>query len=72
MYFCCFYALCFHYLFCSQDVLESCIETCKFPAPPIAICRLHQSVDHQKAEIYYTDRDFKVTPSLPKGITTKG
>lgn len=44
---------------------------CQFPPPPVAICRLEQSVDHQKAQIYYSDRDYKVTPGLPRGISIK-
>lgn len=69
----CIYILCLFCccLFSFQDVLEKCIETCTFPPPPVAICRLDQSADHQKAEMYYSDKDFKVTPILSRGNATK-
>ncbi|XP_070773182.1 E3 ubiquitin-protein ligase TTC3 [Enoplosus armatus] len=42
-----------------KDILESAIELCKFPPIPDAICRLEKCHGHLKAEIYFTDPDFK-------------
>lgn len=42
-----------------KEILESAIELCKFPPIPDAICRLEKCVSHLKAEIYFTDPDFK-------------
>ncbi|XP_044077628.1 E3 ubiquitin-protein ligase TTC3 isoform X2 [Siniperca chuatsi] len=42
-----------------KEILESAIELCKFPPIPDAICRLEKCHGHLKAEIYFTDPDFK-------------
>ncbi|XP_026183559.1 E3 ubiquitin-protein ligase TTC3 isoform X2 [Mastacembelus armatus] len=42
-----------------KEILERAIELCKFPPIPDAICRLAKSPSHLKAEIYFTDPDFK-------------
>ncbi|GAA6232084.1 E3 ubiquitin-protein ligase TTC3 isoform X1 [Lates japonicus] len=42
-----------------KGVLESAIELCKFPPIPDAICRLKKCHGSVKAEIYFTDPDFK-------------
>ncbi|KAM9332192.1 E3 ubiquitin-protein ligase TTC3 isoform 1-T1 [Pholidichthys leucotaenia] len=42
-----------------KESLESCIELCKFPSPPDAVCRLEKCSCSLKAEIYFTDPDFK-------------
>lgn len=36
---------------------------CRFPPAPDAVCRLEKSPGHTKAEIYFTDPDFKVKGS---------
>ncbi|XP_062289742.1 E3 ubiquitin-protein ligase TTC3-like isoform X1 [Scomber scombrus] len=42
-----------------KEILESAIELCKFPPIPDAICRHEKCNGHLKAEIYFTDPDFK-------------
>ncbi|XP_034744945.1 E3 ubiquitin-protein ligase TTC3 [Etheostoma cragini] len=42
-----------------KDILEQAIELCRFPPVPDAICRLEKCLGHLKAEIYFTDPDFK-------------
>ncbi|XP_031163906.1 E3 ubiquitin-protein ligase TTC3 isoform X2 [Sander lucioperca] len=42
-----------------KDILEQAIEFCRFPPNPDAICRLEKCLGHLKAEIYFTDPDFK-------------
>ncbi|XP_055370636.1 E3 ubiquitin-protein ligase TTC3 isoform X2 [Betta splendens] len=42
-----------------KEILESAIELCKFPPIPDAICRLENCLVPFKAEIYFTDPDFK-------------
>ncbi|XP_061596553.1 E3 ubiquitin-protein ligase TTC3 isoform X2 [Cololabis saira] len=42
-----------------EEILESSIELCKFPPIPDAICRLEKCLHPLKAEIYFTDPDFK-------------
>ncbi|KAM8742285.1 E3 ubiquitin-protein ligase TTC3 isoform 2-T2 [Acanthopagrus schlegelii] len=42
-----------------KEILDSSIELCKFPPIPDAICRLEKCNGHLKAEIYFTDPDFK-------------
>ncbi|XP_035480629.1 E3 ubiquitin-protein ligase TTC3 [Scophthalmus maximus] len=42
-----------------KEILESAIELCKFPPIPNAICRLDKCHGSLKAEIYFTDPDFK-------------
>ncbi|XP_045895340.1 E3 ubiquitin-protein ligase TTC3 [Micropterus dolomieu] len=42
-----------------KEILENAIELCKFPPTPDAICRLEKCLGHLKAEIYFTDPDFK-------------
>ncbi|XP_051257776.1 E3 ubiquitin-protein ligase TTC3 isoform X2 [Dicentrarchus labrax] len=42
-----------------KEILDSAIELCKFPPVPDAICRLEKCHGHLKAEIYFTDPDFK-------------
>ncbi|KFP74671.1 E3 ubiquitin-protein ligase TTC3, partial [Apaloderma vittatum] len=42
-----------------QLILKNCIEECKFPPEPDAICRYHQCHGHSKIQIYFTDPDFK-------------
>ncbi|XP_073335984.1 E3 ubiquitin-protein ligase TTC3 [Pagrus major] len=42
-----------------KEILDSAIELCKFPPIPDAICRLEKCNGHLKAEIYFTDPDFK-------------
>lgn len=52
-----------HFFFCIlflKEVLESAIDICKFPPIPDAICRFEKCHGHVKAEIYFTDPDFKV------------
>lgn len=44
----------------SQLTLRNCIEECKFPPEPDAICRYQQCHGHSKIQIYFTDPDFKV------------
>ncbi|KAF7251068.1 E3 ubiquitin-protein ligase TTC3, partial [Varanus komodoensis] len=41
-----------------QVILEDCIEECKFPPNPDAICRYQQCQAH-KIKIYFSDPDFK-------------
>ncbi|XP_028322024.1 E3 ubiquitin-protein ligase TTC3 [Gouania willdenowi] len=42
-----------------KDVLNSAIETCRFPPPPDAICRFETCLNPLKTLIYFTDPDFK-------------
>uniref|UniRef100_A0A3B4FQ11 Tetratricopeptide repeat domain 3 n=1 Tax=Pundamilia nyererei TaxID=303518 RepID=A0A3B4FQ11_9CICH len=44
---------------CFKEILEDAIELCKFPPLPDAICRLDKCLCPVKAEIYFTDPDFK-------------
>ncbi|PKU39976.1 e3 ubiquitin-protein ligase ttc3 [Limosa lapponica baueri] len=40
-------------------ILKNCIEECKFPPEPDAICRYQQCHGHSKIQIFFTDPDFK-------------
>ncbi|XP_032867219.2 E3 ubiquitin-protein ligase TTC3 isoform X3 [Tyto alba] len=42
-----------------QMILKSCIEECKFPPQPDAVCRYQQCHGHSKIQIFFTDPDFK-------------
>uniref|UniRef100_UPI0037E877C5 E3 ubiquitin-protein ligase TTC3 isoform X2 n=1 Tax=Semicossyphus pulcher TaxID=241346 RepID=UPI0037E877C5 len=42
-----------------KEILENNLELCKFPPPPDAVCRLEKCTVPSKAEIYFTDPDFK-------------
>ncbi|XP_010147561.1 PREDICTED: E3 ubiquitin-protein ligase TTC3, partial [Eurypyga helias] len=42
-----------------QLILKNCIEECKFPPEPDAICRYRQCHGHSKVQIFFTDPDFK-------------
>ncbi|XP_068187104.1 E3 ubiquitin-protein ligase TTC3 isoform X2 [Antennarius striatus] len=42
-----------------KEILENAIELCTFPPIPDAICRFDKCHGHLKAEIYFTDPDFK-------------
>uniref|UniRef100_A0A1A8RPJ3 RING-type E3 ubiquitin transferase n=1 Tax=Nothobranchius rachovii TaxID=451742 RepID=A0A1A8RPJ3_9TELE len=42
-----------------RDLLERCIELCRFPPAPDAVCRLEICLCPLKTEIYLTDPDFK-------------
>ncbi|NXE76773.1 TTC3 ligase, partial [Cochlearius cochlearius] len=42
-----------------QLILKNCIEECRFPPEPDAICRYQQCHGHSKIQIYFTDPDFK-------------
>ncbi|KAM6310150.1 E3 ubiquitin-protein ligase TTC3 [Aegotheles albertisi] len=42
-----------------QLILKNCIEECKFPPEPDAICRYQQCHSHSKIKIFFTDPDFK-------------
>ncbi|KAM6097290.1 E3 ubiquitin-protein ligase TTC3 isoform 2-T4 [Chlamydotis macqueenii] len=42
-----------------QVILKNCIEECKFPPEPDAICRFQQCHGHSKIQIFFTDPDFK-------------
>ncbi|XP_068000700.1 E3 ubiquitin-protein ligase TTC3 isoform X2 [Melanerpes formicivorus] len=42
-----------------QLMLKNCIEECKFPPEPDAICRYQQCHGHSKIQIFFTDPDFK-------------
>ncbi|XP_074759816.1 E3 ubiquitin-protein ligase TTC3 isoform X2 [Athene noctua] len=42
-----------------QLILKNCIEECKFPPQPDAICRYQQCHGHSKVQIFFTDPDFK-------------
>ncbi|XP_041656998.1 E3 ubiquitin-protein ligase TTC3 isoform X2 [Cheilinus undulatus] len=42
-----------------KEILENNLELCRFPPPPDAICRLVKCNGASKAEIYFTDPDFK-------------
>ncbi|XP_044140323.1 E3 ubiquitin-protein ligase TTC3-like isoform X1 [Bufo gargarizans] len=42
-----------------QVLLNNCIEECKFPPKPDAICRYEQCLSLPKAQIYFSDPDFK-------------
>ncbi|XP_075710717.1 E3 ubiquitin-protein ligase TTC3 isoform X2 [Rhinoderma darwinii] len=42
-----------------QVLLDNCIEECKFPPKPDAICRYEQCLGLPKSQIYFSDPDFK-------------
>ncbi|XP_072185356.1 E3 ubiquitin-protein ligase TTC3 isoform X2 [Excalfactoria chinensis] len=42
-----------------QLFLKNCIEECKFPPEPDAVCRYQQCHGHSKIQIFFTDPDFK-------------
>ncbi|XP_064008579.1 E3 ubiquitin-protein ligase TTC3 isoform X3 [Pogoniulus pusillus] len=42
-----------------QLILKNCIEECKFPPEPDAVCRYQQCHGYSKIQIYFTDPDFK-------------
>ncbi|NXG33127.1 TTC3 ligase, partial [Dromaius novaehollandiae] len=42
-----------------QLMLKNCIEECKFPPEPDAVCRYQQCHGHSKIQIFFTDPDFK-------------
>ncbi|XP_029956961.1 E3 ubiquitin-protein ligase TTC3 isoform X3 [Salarias fasciatus] len=42
-----------------KEHLKSAIESCRFPPPPDAICRLDKCLSSVKPEIFFTDPDFK-------------
>ncbi|XP_056366168.1 E3 ubiquitin-protein ligase TTC3 isoform X2 [Oenanthe melanoleuca] len=42
-----------------QIALRNCIEECKFPPEPDAVCRYQQCHGYSKIQIYFTDPDFK-------------
>ncbi|NXL92872.1 TTC3 ligase, partial [Alectura lathami] len=42
-----------------QLILKNCIEECKFPPEPDAVCRYQQCRGHSKIQIFFTDPDFK-------------
>ncbi|CAN2387557.1 E3 ubiquitin-protein ligase TTC3 [Pristimantis euphronides] len=42
-----------------QVLLDNCIGQCKFPPKPDAICRYEQCLSLPKAQIYFSDPDFK-------------
>uniref|UniRef100_A0A672V3A0 RING-type E3 ubiquitin transferase n=1 Tax=Strigops habroptila TaxID=2489341 RepID=A0A672V3A0_STRHB len=42
-----------------QLALKNCIEECKLPPKPDAICRYQQCHGHSKIQIFFTDPDFK-------------
>ncbi|KAM7066771.1 E3 ubiquitin-protein ligase TTC3 isoform 1-T1 [Acridotheres tristis] len=42
-----------------QMALRNCIEECKFPPEPDAVCRYQQCHGYSKIQIYFTDPDFK-------------
>ncbi|XP_069492191.1 E3 ubiquitin-protein ligase TTC3 [Ambystoma mexicanum] len=42
-----------------QMLLEKCIDECKFPPKPDAICRYPQCHGRNKKQIYFTDPDFE-------------
>ncbi|XP_068273537.1 E3 ubiquitin-protein ligase TTC3 isoform X2 [Nyctibius grandis] len=42
-----------------QLILKNCIEQCKFPPEPDAVCRYQQCHGHSKIQIFFTDPDFK-------------
>ncbi|KFQ37855.1 E3 ubiquitin-protein ligase TTC3, partial [Mesitornis unicolor] len=42
-----------------QLFLKNCIQECKFPPEPDAICRYQQCHGHSKIQVYFTDPDFK-------------
>ncbi|XP_070700307.1 E3 ubiquitin-protein ligase TTC3 [Pempheris klunzingeri] len=42
-----------------KEILDSSIELCRFPPTPDAICRHEKCHGFLKAEIYFTDPDFK-------------
>ncbi|XP_077149996.1 E3 ubiquitin-protein ligase TTC3 isoform X2 [Ranitomeya variabilis] len=42
-----------------QVFLDNCIEECKFPPKPDAVCRYEQCLSLPKAQIYFSDPDFK-------------
>ncbi|XP_073440767.1 E3 ubiquitin-protein ligase TTC3 isoform X2 [Dendrobates tinctorius] len=59
-----------------QVFLDNCIEECTFPPKPDAICRYEQCLSLPKAQIYFSDPDFKdflkyrcLTPDC-KGFTS--
>ncbi|XP_040194897.1 E3 ubiquitin-protein ligase TTC3 [Rana temporaria] len=42
-----------------EILLNTCIEECKFPPKPDAVCRFEQCLSLPKIQIYFTDPDFK-------------
>ncbi|XP_029820806.1 E3 ubiquitin-protein ligase TTC3 [Manacus vitellinus] len=42
-----------------QMALRNCIEQCRFPPEPDAVCRYQQCHGHSKIQIFFTDPDFK-------------
>ncbi|KAM5180802.1 E3 ubiquitin-protein ligase TTC3 [Mantella aurantiaca] len=42
-----------------EILLNNCIEECKFPPKPDAVCRFDQCLSLPKIQIYFTDPDFK-------------
>ncbi|XP_077336038.1 E3 ubiquitin-protein ligase TTC3 isoform X2 [Lithobates pipiens] len=42
-----------------EILLDTCIEECKFPPKPDAVCRFEQCLSLPKIQIYFTDPDFK-------------
>ncbi|XP_073473302.1 E3 ubiquitin-protein ligase TTC3 isoform X2 [Aquarana catesbeiana] len=42
-----------------EILLDTCIEECKFPPKPNAVCRFEQCLGLPKIQIYFTDPDFK-------------
>ncbi|XP_065597809.1 E3 ubiquitin-protein ligase TTC3 isoform X2 [Cyrtonyx montezumae] len=42
-----------------QLLLKNCIEECKFPPEPDAVCRYQRCHGYSKIQIYFTDPDFK-------------
>ncbi|XP_072254387.1 E3 ubiquitin-protein ligase TTC3 isoform X2 [Pyxicephalus adspersus] len=42
-----------------EILLDNCIEECKFPPKPDAVCRFEQCLSSPKIQIYFTDPDFK-------------
>ncbi|XP_015737849.1 E3 ubiquitin-protein ligase TTC3 isoform X4 [Coturnix japonica] len=42
-----------------QLFLKNCIEECRFPPEPDAVCRYQQCHGHSKIQIFFTDPDFK-------------
>ncbi|XP_040440994.1 E3 ubiquitin-protein ligase TTC3 isoform X1 [Falco naumanni] len=42
-----------------QLTLKNCIEECKFPPEPDAVCRYQKCHGHSKIQIFFTDPDFK-------------
>ncbi|XP_063812625.1 E3 ubiquitin-protein ligase TTC3 isoform X2 [Pseudophryne corroboree] len=42
-----------------QVILDNCIEECKFPPKPNAVCRYENCLSLPKTQIYFSDPDFK-------------